>query len=64
MVAKEERVGGGVEWEAGVSGCKLLYTEWKNNKMLLYSTGSYYMQYPMINHNGKEYIKKNVYMYN
>ena len=28
-----------------------------NNKVLLYSTGNY-IQYPVINHNGKEYIKK------
>ena len=29
----------------------------------MYSTGNY-MQYPMINHNGKEYIKKNICVYN
>ena len=40
--------------EVGVSRCKLLYTEWINNKVLLYSTENY-IQYPMINHNGKEY---------
>ena len=27
-----------------------------NNKVLLYSTGNY-IQYPVINHNGKEYEK-------
>ena len=32
-----------------------------NNKVLLYSTENY-IQYPMINCNGKEYIK-NVYIY-
>ena len=42
----------GLEFE--ISRCKLLYIEWINNKVLLYSTGSY-IQYPMINHNGKEY---------
>jgi len=36
----------------GVSRCKLLYIEWINNKILLYSTGNY-IQYPVINHNGK-----------
>ena len=51
--AKGEGVGGGMEWEAGVSRCKLLYIEWMN-KVLLYSTKNY-SQYPMINHNGKEY---------
>ena len=36
-----------------------------NNKVLLYSTENY-IQYLMINHNGKEYFKRNVYinMYN
>ena len=58
-----EWVGGGIEWEFGVSRCKLLYMEWINNKVLLYSTGNY-IQYPVINHNGKEYIKKSLYMYN
>ena len=37
------------------SKCKLLYREWINNKVLLYSTDDY-IQYPMINHNGKEYL--------
>ena len=61
MVAKGEGFGGGMEWEAGVSRCKLLYMEWINNKLLLSSTGNY-IQYPMINHNGKEY-KKRMYVY-
>ena len=25
-------VGGGMEWEAGISRCKLLYIEWISNK--------------------------------
>ena len=37
MVAKGDRVVGGMEWEVGVNRCKLLYTEWINNKVLLYS---------------------------
>ena len=41
----------------------LLNLEWIKNKVLMYSTGNY-MQYPMINHNGKEYIKKNICVYN
>ena len=63
MVAKREGVGGGTVWEAEVSRCKLLYMEWINNEVLLYSTGNY-IQYPMINHNGKEYFLKCIYMYN
>ena len=54
---------GGMDWEFGVSRCKLLYREWINNKILLYSTGNY-IQYPVINHNGKEYEKEYIHMYN
>ena len=57
MVAKGEGAGGGMEWEFGVSRCKLLHIEWMDNKVLLYSTGNN-IQYPMINHNGKEYKKR------
>ena len=46
--------------EFGLSRGKLLYIEWINNKILLYSTGNY-IQYPMINHNGKE-CKNNVFI--
>ena len=49
---------GGIDWEFGISRCKLLHTESINNKVLLYSTGNY-IQNPAINHNGKEY-KKNL----
>ena len=34
MVAKGEGVRGGMEWEAGVSRCKLLCIEWIDNKVL------------------------------
>ena len=37
-------------------------TEWIN-KILQYSTGNY-IQYPVINHNGKEYEKECVCIYN
>ena len=57
-----EGFGGGMEWEVVVSRCKLFYIEWINNKVPQYSTENY-IQYPMLNHNGKEYIKKkNVYI--
>ena len=46
-----------MEWEFGVSRCKLLYIEWINNKILLYSTRNY-IQYPVVNHNGKDYENK------
>ena len=48
-----------MDWKFGVSKCKLLHIEWINNNVLLYSTGKY-IQYPGINHDGKEYEKKNV----
>ena len=48
--------GGGMDWEFGVSRCKLLHIEWIENKVLLYNTGNY-IQYPVIKHNGKEYEK-------
>ena len=43
---------GGMEWEFGVRRSKLLNIEWINNKVLLYSTGNY-IQYFLINRNGK-----------
>ena len=55
-----EGVGGGMEWEFGVSGWKLLYIEWINNKVLPYSTENS-ITCPGISHNGKEYEKQNVY---
>ena len=61
MVAKGEGDGGGKDWEFGISRCKLLYVEWINNKVPLYSTENY-IQYPVINHNGKEYEKEYIYV--
>ena len=55
--------GRGMDWEFGVNRSKLLYTEWINYKVLPYSTGSC-IQYPVINHNQKEYEKEYIYMYN
>ena len=57
MVAKGEGYRGGEDWESGISRGKLLYIEWINNKVLLYSTGNY-SQYPVTNHNAKEYEKE------
>ena len=62
VVAKGEGDGRGLDGEFGISRCKLVYIEWIDNKVLLYSTGNY-IQYPMINHNGKEYEKECMYMY-
>ena len=46
-----------VEWEFGTSRCKPFSREWINNRILLCSTRNY-IQYPVINHNGKEYEKE------
>ena len=53
---------GGMDWEFGISSCKLLYIEWINNNVLMYSTGKY-IQYPVINHNGKD-EKEYIHIYN
>ena len=41
-----------MDWEFGSSRCKLLYIQWINNKVLLYSTRNY-IEYHIINHNEK-----------
>ena len=46
-----------MDWDFRVSRCKQLYREWINSKVLLYSTVNY-IQYLVINHNGKEYEKE------
>ena len=56
VVAKGEGSEAGMEWERGISRCKLMYIGWIN-KALLYSTGNY-IQYLVINYNGKEYKKE------
>ena len=55
------KVEGEKDWEFGISRCKLLYIGWISNKVPLYSIGNY-IQFPGINHNGKEYLKKKVHM--
>ena len=47
--------------EFGISLYKLLYIEWINSKILLYSIGNY-IQYPVINHHRKEYEKGHIYI--
>ena len=51
---------GGKNWELVIS--KLLYIGWIKNKVLLYSKGNY-IQYPVINQNGKEYENKYILIY-
>ena len=47
VIVKVEGGGRGKKWKFGISRCKLVYIEWINNKVLLYSTGNY-IQYPVI----------------
>ena len=61
MGAKGKKGWGGKDWEFGISRSKLLYIEWINNEALLYSTGNY-IQYPVINHNGKECEKEEIHV--
>ena len=44
--------GSGMDWEFGVSRCKLLHLEWISNEVLLYSTGNY-IWFLGIDHGGK-----------
>ena len=60
MVVKGGEEGRRMDWGFGVGRCKLLYLEWINYKAVLYN----YIQSPGNNHNGKEYLKKNVYVCN
>ena len=57
---KGEENGRGLDWESGISRCKLVYIGWINNKVLKYSTGNY-TQYPDVSRNGKEYEKECTY---
>ena len=44
--------GSGMNWELGVSRCKLLHLEWIGNEVLLYSTGNY-IQSLVMDHDGR-----------
>ena len=53
---RERREGEELKQKFGIIRCKLVHIGWINNKVLLCSTGNY-IQYPVINHNRKEYEK-------
>ena len=59
VVAKREWQGTGMDWEFEVSRHKLFHLEWISNEVLLYSTGNS-VQSLGIEHDGREYEKKNV----
>ena len=50
----------GMDWEFGISRCKLLHIKWVGNRVLLYNTGTY-VQNSVISHSGKEYEKGYLY---
>ena len=54
MVAKGAGGKRGINREFGTNRCKLVYIEWINTKVLLYSKENY-IQYPVIHPDGKEY---------
>ena len=62
VAARWEGGRGGMEQALGVGRCKPSYIE-RINEVQLNSTGNR-IQYPVINHNGKEYGKECIYVYN
>ena len=48
-----------MDWEFGLSRCKLFHLEWISSEVLLYSTGDY-IQSPGIDQDGKEYEKESI----
>ena len=53
--------GRGMDWEFGVSRCKLLHLGWISNEVLLYSNGNY-IQSLGIDHDGI-YIREGRYLH-
>ena len=51
-----------MDWKLGVSRCKLLHLDWISNEVLLHSTGNY-NQSLAVEHDGRAYEEKNVYIY-
>ena len=45
---------GRMDWEFRTSRCRLLYIEWINNKVLLYTTKNS-SKYFVMNHDGKKF---------
>ena len=46
------RGGSGMDWEFGMSRCKLLHVEWISNEVLLSNVGNY-IQSPGTEHDGR-----------
>lgn len=58
VITKGMGVRTGMDWKFRVSRYKQFHLEWINNKLLLYRTTGNYIQYPGIEHDGKEYKKE------
>ena len=58
---REEGVRWTMDWEFGVSSCKLFHLECIGNEVLLYGTGNYILSLG-IDHDGRQ-SKKNVYIH-
>ena len=63
VAAKGEGGGSGMDWESGVGRCKLLHSEWINNKVLVNSPQNY-IRSPGTDQDGKEYKKECLCVYN
>ena len=59
-LSRGRRLGEGWIWSLGLADANL-YIGWINNKVLLNSIGNY-IQYPVVNHQGKEYEKEQIYI--
>ena len=57
VVANGGRSGWELDCESGISGCKLVHIEWRDNKALLYSTGNH-IPHLVKNHNEKGHEKE------
>ena len=61
MVAKGEGRVRGLDWEFGISRCKLLYTEWINHRS--YCMAQSMVFNPVINDNGEKYATECIRIY-
>ena len=52
-----------MNWELGVSRCKLLHLEWIGNEVLLYSTGNYIQSLVMDHHRMEDNVRKTMCVY-
>ena len=61
VIVRGEGGGSRMDWDFGVSRCKLLHVGWISNEVLLYSTGNY-IQPLEAEHDGR-CMRKRMYIY-